>query len=204
MLQAEDVSYRYPGSARGISHVNLQAHAGRVTALVGPSGSGKSTVLACLASVLRPDEGRIIWNGIDASAAVSSALITQNSSLFEDLSLWENVALAFGPPRRASRRRAVAVLQELGMRELADSAPSALSLGQRQRVAIAAAIAREPDVILADEPTGSLDEANGRRVMAALRTVADRGSAVLIATHDPQVMKLVDAVVTLESEGGGL
>lgn len=203
MLQAEDVSYRYPGSARGISHVNLQAHAGRVTALVGPSGSGKSTILACLASVLRPDSGRVTWNGTDISAG-SRALITQNSSLFEDLSLWENVALASGPPRRASKRRAVAVLEGLGMHELADSAPSALSLGQRQRAAIAAAIAQEADVILADEPTGSLDEANGRRVMDALRTIADRGSAVLIATHDPQVMKLVDAVVTLESEGGEL
>lgn len=201
MLRAEDMSYRYPESARGIAHITLQAQAGEITALIGPSGSGKSTVLACLASVLRPDAGHVTWNGVDSPTAGSTALITQNSSLFEDLSLWENVALAFGLPRRASKRRAVAVLRELGMHALADSAPSALSLGQRQRGAIAAAIAQDAFVILADEPTGSLDEENGRRVMAALRTVADRGSVVLIATHDPKVMDHVDTVVSLEAHG---
>ncbi len=208
MLLARDISYTYPGTRRGIAHLSLVAQGGAITALKGSSGSGKSTLLACIAGVLTPDSGTVTFadggtagpgRGASPPERPCKALILQNCALFEHLSVWENVALGRGVPRPALRDRALDELAALGVSDLADVPPSALSLGQRQRVAIAAALAMDAQVLLADEPTGSLDASNASRVLAALRVAARRGAAVVIASHDAAVWEFADGVVDISS-----
>lgn len=205
MLDVREISYTYGEDARGINGISFTARSGEVTALVGPSGTGKSTALACIAGVLRPSSGAVHWRDAplvaeDGAGRDMVAFVTQSSSLFERLSIWENVALAFGNPRRGTRRQARHLLHELGVSSLSDERPSKLSLGQRQRAAIATAIAQAPDVLLADEPTGSLDERNSARVMRLLRRAAGQGAAVILATHSRDVIDAADAVVALSPE----
>ena len=202
MLRVDGLSYRYADGGRGIEEVSFEAAAGQVTALVGPSGSGKSTVLACVADVLRPAAGTVrmsssVDDSVGPAALAQFALVTQGCALFEKLKVWENVALADGTPNADSRSRVQSILDRLRIGGLGDAMPSSISLGQRQRVAIAAAVAQRAAVLLADEPTGSLDHANTSRVIDALRAVAEDGRVVVVATHDGSVIDAADAVVHL-------
>lgn len=202
MLEVNCLGFEYRSGGRGISGVTFSAAAAQLTALVGPSGSGKSTLLACIAGILRPREGDVSLDGRDQGSDISAwrrdvAFIPQSSSVFERLTIWENVAVAWGEPAVRSRPRAVAVLEELGIAALAEEYPSRVSRGQRQRSAIAVALGQGARLILADEPTGSLDDANAHRVLAALRTVSIGGAAIVIATHDRTLVAAADAVVHL-------
>ncbi|TXK18815.1 ABC transporter ATP-binding protein [Homoserinibacter sp. GY 40078] len=198
MLIVERLNYAYDAVERGVRDVTFSAAPGAVTALVGPSGAGKSTVLACVAGVLTPESGDVrVTSGAASRVGAPCALVTQNCVVFERLTVWENVALAWGRPTSRSRARAMGVLHELGMRGLGDELPSSLSGGQRQRVAIAAALAGRPSVLLADEPTGSLDALSTSRVIASLRGAAAAGSVVLVATHDRAVIDTADAVIEM-------
>ncbi|MCL1839275.1 MAG: ATP-binding cassette domain-containing protein [Propionibacteriaceae bacterium] len=205
MLIAKNVCYTYPKTGRGIfpPGASLTAEAGKLTLLVGESGSGKSTLLACLAGVLVSQSGEIsIDRRIVATKAVpgwtpTRMLVLQNSALFEKLPIWQNVALAWGWPSVKLRARAVNHLTVLGLGELADQLPSQISLGQRQRAAIASAAACDPQVLLADEPTGALDAGNSDRVIGLLRQVASQGRIVIIASHDERLIKVADETVTL-------
>lgn len=215
LLHVRDMCYTHPGSQRGIANISLTASDGEITAIKGRSGEGKSTLLACIAGVLTPCSGTVTFAESAEGASASSrnlpitgmtpgvsarfSLILQNCALFEHLSTWENVALGWGPPRQALRDRAISELTPLGVAELADAKPSALSLGQRQRVAIAAALAMNSDVILADEPTGSLDQVNTTRVLKSLRLAAERGAAVVISSHDDAVWSFADRVIDMNA-----
>jgi ABC-type lipoprotein export system ATPase subunit len=184
--------------------VALQAASGTVPAdariaLVGPSGSGKSTLLHLMAGLDSPTVGTVTWPGIgdrDALRPGPVAVIFQGPSLLPPLSVVENVALPLilqGRDERDANATAVAALDRLGLADLADKLPEEISGGQAQRVAVARALAGEPRLILADEPTGQLDHVSGAAVVDVLLEAADHaGAALVVATHDPAVADRLD------------
>ena len=164
---------------------------GARVALVGPSGSGKSTLLHLLAGLDAPSVGAVAWPAIGDRAALRPgpvAFVFQGPSLLAPLTVLENVALPAvlaGRPDRDAREQARIALASLQLSELADKLPEEISGGQAQRVAVARALAGEPRLVVADEPTGQLDHASAEVLMAALLAAAARtGAALVVATHD--------------------
>jgi ABC-type lipoprotein export system ATPase subunit len=205
VLLAHGIGYTYPQGHRAIVDCAFKAEPGMITGLQGESGSGKSTLLACLAGVLRPDAGDIEIDGHNTAGSLNAGqanlrrvLVLQNSALFERLTVWQNVALAWGPPTNKLRARALDWLESMISVEVGDRLPGQLSVGQRQRVAIAAAAAQEPRVLLADEPTGNLDADNKAKVIALLRQMADLGGIVVVASHDRRMCQAADVSWTIE------
>ena len=163
-------------------------------ALVGPSGSGKSTLLHLLAGLDEPSVGTVDWPAIGNRGALRPGpvgVVFQGPSLLAPLTVLENVALPAvlaGTPDREARDEARLALETLGLSELADKLPEEISGGQAQRVAVARALAGEPRLLLADEPTGQLDHASAQVLMATLLAAAARtGAALVVATHDSVV-----------------
>jgi lipoprotein-releasing system ATP-binding protein len=181
--------------------VDLTIERGRHVALTGESGQGKTTLLALLGGLLRPQSGEILIAGQDLRRLPADAMarfrsrtvgfVFQHHGLLEGLTALENVTLAMqlaGASRSECRRRAHELLEEVGLAGRMDHLPGRLSGGERQRVALARALANRPAVILADEPTGNLDESNGERVLGLLEQARrDYGSTLLIVTHDRTV-----------------
>ena len=198
-LVVDALRYDYPGARTALHSVGFTARAGEVTAIVGASGSGKSTLLACLGGLLTPTAGDIRLVDGPVARAHRSAIVTQGAPLFDRLTVWENVATAWGTPRRALRDHAVEVLAGFDVAHVADSYPRSISFGQRQRVAIAGSVASDSPVLLADEPTGGLDPENSTRVGLALRTAAATGRIVIAVTHDQSIEAIADHVLRLES-----
>jgi ABC-type lipoprotein export system ATPase subunit len=168
-------------------------------ALVGPSGSGKSTLLHLMAGLDEPTVGRVAWPAIGDRTALRPgpvAVIFQGPSLLPPLTVTENVALPLvldGRSDAEARAAARSALERLGLAELADKLPEELSGGQAQRVAVARAVAGEPRLILADEPTGQLDRVTGAALVDVLLAAADHaGAAIVVATHDPSVAERLD------------
>lgn len=176
-----------------LSSASMRIWPGQHIALVGRSGSGKSTLLHLLAGLDRPTSGSLAWPGLGRAETLlpdKIALVFQAPSLVDSLSVVENVALPLliAGHRADSTARALQALETFGLLELADKMPDALSGGQMQRVAMARAIVGGPALILADEPTGQLDQASGQALLDALLAhVSVSGSALLVATHDPLV-----------------
>ncbi|RZH67985.1 ABC transporter ATP-binding protein [Natrinema altunense] len=189
--------------------VSLGVPTGSTVGLEGPSGSGKSTVLHAVAGLLVPTAGSVELQGTDI-AALSDAertrlrrrhvgIVFQRFHLLPSLSARANVALPLvqsGVPRAARRDRATSLLEAVGLGDRTTHLPSELSGGERQRVAIARALSTDPDVIVADEPTGELDTATGRDVLELLTDVG-RERAVLVASHDEATLAVTDRIVTL-------
>lgn len=200
LLAASDVHMAF-GPTPALAGAGLRIGAGEIVAVMGPSGSGKSTLLHCLAGILRPDSGRILYAGRDLSAmsdAERSGLrrtdfgfVFQFGQLVPELSCLENVALPLrlnGVRRGAAERAAREWLDRLEVTGLARKRPGEISGGEGQRVAVARALATRPKVIFADEPTGALDSLNGERVMRLFTQAArDTGAAVVLVTHEPRV-----------------
>jgi ABC-type lipoprotein export system ATPase subunit len=168
--------------------------AGARVAITGPSGSGKSTLVHLMAGLDEPTVGRIAWPAIGDRAALRPgpvAVVFQGPSLLAPLTVGENVALPLvlsGASDRDARTAARAALARLGLDALADKLPEEISGGQAQRVAVARALAGEPRVVLADEPTGQLDGASATAVVdVLLSAAAHAGAALVVATHDPLV-----------------
>jgi putative ABC transport system ATP-binding protein len=198
------------GGRAVVDGVSLTVAAGEVVGLVGPSGSGKSTTLLLLAGLEPPDEGWVRLDGTDLSTLGRRALqrlrrervavVFQGYGLLSLLTAAENVELPFRVARRGHEVAATASWRWLGMLGLADRADQRvdqLSGGEQQRVALARALAVDAAVLLVDEPTAELDEGNRVRVTGLLRDAADRGAAIVVATHDPDVVQLCDRVVRL-------
>ena len=193
---------------RILDGVNLEIEAGEVVAVLGRSGSGKSTLLHLLGGLDRPDTGRIILAGEELTAQSPRALartrlrhvgfVFQAFHLIEELSGEENVLLPARLPGagREGERRARRLIGELGLTEIAGRRPHELSGGEQQRLAIARALVNDPDVVLADEPTGNLDQDNGATVLALLRNLRRR--AVVIVTHEPEAAAIADRVLHLQ------
>jgi len=195
------------GQRRILDGVDLEVQAGEVVAVLGRSGSGKSTLLHLLGGLDRPDAGRILLAGQDLTAQKPRALartrlrhvgfVFQSFHLIEELSGEENVLLPARLPGagRDGERRARRLIGELGLTEIAGRRPHELSGGEQQRLAIARALVNDPELVLADEPTGNLDQENGATVLALLRSLRRRG--VVIVTHEPEAAAIADRVLHL-------
>ena len=187
---------------------------GEVIALLGPSGAGKSTFLTAVGLINPPTSGQILIGGVlvlDGPIALVNlrsfrrkhiGYVFQKSNLIPFLSARENVQIAMelngASPRRA-RRRALELLEELGVADRAENGPSMLSGGEQQRAAIARALANDPSVILADEPTAALDSHRGRQVMELFRGVAhEHGAGVIVVTHDHRTLEVFDTIYEME------
>lgn len=189
--------------------VDLHVAAGEVLAVLGPSGSGKSTLLHLLAALDRPDAGVVRWSGraIDSAAPDVAAcraehvgLVFQHHYLLDELDVLENVALPGRIVGRDVRAEAEGLLTAMGLAHHTRSALRALSGGERQRAAVARALVLGPRVVLADEPTGSLDRASAREVYQVMRaSAAERGAALVIVTHDEALVADADRHVRLEA-----
>ncbi|MDF9744351.1 ABC transporter ATP-binding protein [Natrinema salsiterrestre] len=189
--------------------VSIEVPMGTTVGLEGPSGSGKSTVLHAVAGLLVPTAGRVELRGTDI-AALSDAertrvrrhhigIVFQRFHLLPSLSARANVALPLvqsGLPRSDRRERATNLLHDVGLGDRSTHRPGELSGGERQRVAIARALATDPDVIVADEPTGELDTATGTAVLELLTDIG-RDRAVVVASHDEATLDVADRVITL-------
>ncbi len=194
-----------------LAGIELEVRRGEKVFLVGPSGCGKTTLLYILGCLLRPDAGRL-WlqgqevTGLDESARGAFrgrqvAFIFQTHNLFPALSATDNLKLALaarGLPRAPAARQAEEALARVGLAGQAHLRPGQLSTGQCQRLAVARALAGRPALLLADEPTASLDAENGRLVMTLLADLAEQaGVALIVVTHDERVLGLADRVVRL-------
>jgi putative ABC transport system ATP-binding protein len=215
VLELRELVKRYSvGDAEPVSAVDgvsLSIARGELVALYGPSGSGKSTLLMLAAAVLKPDAGSVLVDGRDISAlrereAASYRMrdlgfIRQSLDLIPGASALDNAAVKLlGKPMsvREARRRVEPLLVRLGLGERLYHRAEQLSMGERQRVMIARALSNEPKLVLADEPTGSLDTERGREVLGLLSELArQRDIAVLLVTHDPEAAAYADRVQTL-------
>jgi putative ABC transport system ATP-binding protein len=194
--------------------VSLRVERGEVVALLGPSGAGKSTLLTAIGLINPPTAGRIVIGSqpvMEADRALVSlaafrrkhlGFVFQKANLIPFLDAIQNVQVALeinDVPPRAARRHSMQLLEYLGVADRANNLPDALSGGQQQRVAVARALANEPSLILADEPTAALDGARGRQVMELFRKVAhERGAGVIVVTHDQRSLDVFDRIVEME------
>lgn len=193
---------------------SMQVRRGEVVALLGPSGSGKSTFLTAVGLINPPTSGqvfiggRLVLDGPQARVNLRSfrrthiGYVFQKSNLIPFLKAVENVQVALelnGQTPRAARKRALELLDYLGVVDRADNLPSMLSGGQQQRVAVARALANKPSVILADEPTAALDSQRGRQVMELFAQVAnEQGTGVIVVTHDHRALDVFDTIYEME------
>jgi putative ABC transport system ATP-binding protein len=204
----DNVTRRYNKEVTALDRVNLEIRAGEWVAVMGPSGSGKTTLLNLLGGLDAPDEGRVSVDGVDLTRLARPdliryrrervGLIFQQFHLIPYLSAVENVMLAQYLHSLADEAEAARALEEVGLGHRLHHLPSALSGGEKQRVCIARALINRPKLILADEPTGSLDAENERGVLDLLQRVHDRGQTIVMVTHDLIVGRRADRQIQLE------
>jgi lipoprotein-releasing system ATP-binding protein len=204
LLEAQHITRRLPEGVTLVQDASLKVERGEFIAITGPSGSGKSSLLYLLGLLDRPTEGRVLLEGRDTASLSAAELaslrlarlgfVFQFHFLLPEFSTLDNVLI---PIRRlgrlkdaAARAQAMKLLEALGMAEAAAKLPEQLSGGMRQRAAIARALANDPAIILADEPTGNLDTRNAAAVFDIFqRLAADEGRAILVVTHDAELAK---------------
>jgi len=209
-LAARDVSRSF-GATQALRGAEIAVAAGEIVAVMGPSGSGKSTLLHCLAGILSPDAGEVIFDGhrldqLDDRARTELrrrrfGFVFQFGQLVPELAAVENVALPLlldGVPRAKALSAAEPWFARLGLAGLEPRRPDELSGGKTQRVALARALVTRPDVVFADEPTGSLDSMAGELVMDLLvDTAREQGATVVLVTHEPRVAAYADREVVV-------
>jgi len=209
----EDLTVEYTRGGhvvRPLDGFAFVAPAGSLTLLLGPSGCGKTTLLSCLAGIVTPKAGRIEVHGTDVTKLAGNDLATyrrhgvgivfQSFNLVPSLDAVENVMIplrANGVKRHDARKRAIELLTEVGLADRTKHRPAHLSGGQQQRVGIARALANDPQLLVADEPTAALDHVQVETVLRILRSLADRGRTVIVSTHDPRMLGLADHVIDM-------
>jgi putative ABC transport system ATP-binding protein len=213
VLEMRQVSRTYGQGAaevHALDSINLSVDAGGMVAVMGPSGSGKSTLLTIAGSLEDPTSGQVAVAGQQLTKLSRNAkarlrrrsigFVFQDFNLLPGLTAAENVALPLeldGVPARRARTAGMNALESLGLADRASHFPDQLSGGERQRVAIARAVVGEHQLLLADEPSGALDTANGEAVMRLIHAACKRGMAAVVVTHDAQLASWADRVVFL-------
>ena len=211
MIDIIDVSKSYGKGLPAVNHANLHVDKGEFVFVVGSSGSGKTTLIKLLMKELDSTSGQMIVSGERlekmkhrrvAKYRRKLGVVFQDFRLLKDRNVYENVAFAqrvIGRPTRVIRRRVPEVLQEVGLAEKYKSFPDELSGGEQQRVALARALVNRPDILLADEPTGNLDEKNKELVFSLLQQLNQQGKTILMVTHDLQLAKRCQRWLWLEN-----
>jgi cell division transport system ATP-binding protein len=201
MIELYHVSKTYPPNYRALTDINLEIAKGEIVFVCGASGAGKSTLLKLLFRQEDPTEGQILIDGRNVPRLGSRGvaqlrrkigLVFQEFRLLPGLTVLDNVALAaqvVGKSKRESRTKAYQLLRELGLKERYEAKPFTLSGGEQQRVAIARALINEPMLVLADEPTGNIDDEMADEIMRLFLKIRDRGAAIVVATHDRAMVK---------------
>ena len=213
MLRVTELAkaYQAPGkTVRALDAVTLQVSPGELVAVQGPSGCGKTTLLLIAGGLLRPDSGQVLLAGQDPYALAPDArarfraahlgFVFQQFHLVPYLSVLDNIlAPTLARPVADARRRAADLARRFGLAERQGHVPAELSTGERQRTALARALLHEPGLLLADEPTGNLDESSGKAVLGSLAEFAKAGGAVLVVTHDPRAAQYAARTLRMES-----
>ena len=221
VLDVDDVTKSYPGEppVQALREVNLTIGPAELVGLVGPSGSGKTTLLQLMGTLDRPTSGRVRITGLDVAAmadedvaylrATRIGFIFQQFFLAEHATVLDNVAdglLYAGIPLKQRRQRALDALEMVGLAERPHARPTQLSGGQRQRVAIARALVGQPAIVLADEPTGNLDQATGQSILALIDQLHQAGSTIVVITHDhavaermPRKVEIIDGRIVADT-----
>ncbi len=214
MLELRDLVKHYPAvggeTVRAVDGVSLKVGEGEMVALYGPSGSGKTTLLLMVATLLEPTSGSVLIGGRDiASLSEREAssfrlsemgFVRQNFDLLPGVTAIDNAVMKLlkGMRWREAQREITPLLERLGLGGRLQHRAETLSMGERQRVMIARALSTEPRVLLADEPTGSLDSQRGREVLELLREMCrERGVAIMLVSHDPMAAQFADRVFAL-------
>lgn len=204
MIRLQDVAKEYTRTRVALSHVTFQVRRGEFVFLIGPSGSGKTTILKLLYMEEKPSHGDVWVNEVHANTARSReisqmrrklGIVFQDFRLLEDRTAEQNVAFALevtGAPQSTIPARVSRVITQVGLASKATQLPRQLSGGEQQRVAIARALVNDPYFLLADEPTGNLDERATRSVFQLLREINATGTSVIMATHDLEMVRRAD------------
>jgi len=211
ILQIENLEYRYGNGNKVIDGLNIEFETGMMIALTGKSGAGKTTLVSLLSGLTCPTGGKILYENQDLLAmdkyelrSKKIGVIFQGYNLLPRLTAKENVILSMDVSGKAIENKEARAIELLAKVHLTDNLQKRrvlkLSGGEQQRVAIARALSYDPQVILADEPTGNLDQANTEEVLEIFRSLANEGKCIIIATHDPQVTRFCDRVVNLEKK----
>lgn len=202
-----------PGAMHVLRGIDFRAAPGECVFLLGPSGSGKTTLLSIMGCMLRPDAGRVCLLGNDVTRMDEPqrnelrrdriGFIFQRFHLVRGLSAIENTIVPLlirGLPAKRAKVRGMQLLEEVGLADRANEQPGRMSIGQQQRIALARALVNDPELVLADEPTSSLDAETGQSAMRLLRRLtADAGRTAIIVTHDPRIESFADRVLRMEN-----
>ncbi len=210
LLAVRDLRFGYQDLPDLLSDLNLDFESGQMVALTGPSGRGKSTLLYLLGLMVTPREGQVVVDGLDTSRlpdhrrarlrASRYGFVFQDAALDHSRSIMDNiveVSLYNDLEPGLARSRAEQLMEETGVDIPADRKPGQVSGGQAQRISLCRALVHNPDILLADEPTGNLDEASADGVIRILRKHADQGGLTIACTHDPQLASACDEVIPL-------
>ncbi len=207
ILELKNVSKIYE-SVNALSEINLKVSRGEWLSIMGPSGSGKTTMINLIGCMDRPSVGEVILDGQDISKEKSNALtiirrdkiglIFQQFHLINYLTAVENVMVSQYYHSIPDEQEALEALEKVGLRDRAKHLPSQLSGGEKQRVCIARALINSPEIILADEPTGNLDEENEQIVIDIFRRLHKEGATIIVVTHDPEVGDVSERKIILE------
>ncbi|MBE5887952.1 MAG: cell division ATP-binding protein FtsE [Lachnospiraceae bacterium] len=211
MIKLEHVSKSYSAGIPALNDVNLEIEDGEFVFIVGSSGSGKSTLIKLLLKELEPTEGSIVINGKQLRKIRRRHIpkfrrnigcVFQDFRLLKDRNVYENIAFAqkvVGEPTKNIKKKVPAMLSMVGLAAKYKSYPKELSGGEQQRVAIARALVNEPSILLADEPTGNLDSSNAWEIMKLLEEINERGTTVIVVTHNLDIVKVMKKrVITIQ------
>ncbi len=211
MIELTNVKKEYSKGVAALNGVSLTIEQGEFVFVVGDSGSGKSTLIRLIMKELEPTEGKIVVNGKDltrmrhkhvAKYRRNLGVVFQDFRLLKDRNIYENIAFALRvteTPTRIIKQKVPAALSLVGLAQKYKAYPKQLSGGEQQRVAIARAIVNEPAILLADEPTGNLDPTNSWEIMSLLKEANERGTTVLVVTHNQEIVnEMNERVITMK------
>ena len=207
LLELRNISKIY-GELKALDNVSLHVDRGEWVAIMGPSGSGKSTMMNIIGCMDKPSKGEVLLDGVDISKESSKALteirrdkiglVFQQFHMVPYLTAVENIMVAQYYHSMPDEEEALEALERVGMRERAHHLPSQLSGGEQQRVCVARALINHPELILADEPTGNLDEKNENIVLDLFAQLHREGTTLIVVTHDPEVADAAQRTIVLE------